>query len=117
MSKKVEQFPFYINYADVDLYCFRMMDAYGYNEEDSKFIKLVDSHWDGNSKWDNKNCNADELLLLLRQCLVDSGFEKEVEEMDKTFAGERKGRGAKNPYIPMHKRWEIDDCARKNIIE
>lgn len=105
MTKKVEQFPFYINYADVDLYCFWLIDEFG---EDAGFIELIDQHYDGDTKWDNKNYNADDLLLLLRQCLVDNGYGKEVDAGDKAFTGERKDRGKKNPYIPMHKRWEMD---------
>ena len=105
MSKKVEQFPFYINYLDVDDYCFWLMDAYG---EDAEFINLIDQHYDGDVKWDKQAYDANVLLLLLRQCLVDNGFEAEVSACDRVFAEERKNRGKKNPYIPMHKRWKMD---------
>ena len=112
MSKNVAQFPFYINYMDVDLYCFWLMDYCG---EDSALAQLIDGknfmdQCDNPQKYKK---NADELLLEIRQCLVDSGFEKEVEACDKTFMEERRERGVKSPYIPMHKRWEQDDEAAK----
>ena len=59
--------------------------------------------------------NADDILLFIRQCLVDHGFEKEVETCDKAFVEKRKGREKKNPYIPMHRRWEMDDAAYRDI--
>ena len=106
MSKKLEHFPFYINYMDIDLYCFWLMDTYG---ENADFVKLIDRHYDGDTKWDNQDYNADDVLLLIRQCLVDNGFEEEVAACDKAFATERADREMVNPYIPMHKRWEMDD--------
>ena len=112
MSKEVKQFPFYINYMDVDSYLFWLMDEYG---EDAAWIDLIDQHHDDDSKWDNQDYNADDLLLIIRQFLVDNGFEEEVDECDRAFAEERKGRGKKNPYIPMHKRWEMDDADFKEM--
>ncbi len=113
---KLEHFPFYINYMDVDLYCFWLIDTFG---DDSAFIQLLDDN-NFSDKCDNPEkykINADELLLEIRQCLVDSGFEKEVTACDKAFAEKRAGRGSKNPYIPMHKRWEMDDAAWKQEYE
>lgn len=109
MNKKVEQFPFYINYMDVDLYCFWLIDMYG---KDSKWISLIDQHYDGDTKWDQKEYNADDLLLLIRQFLVDNGYEQEVDACDNAFAEKRKERGKENPYIPMYKRWEKEDIKR-----
>lgn len=112
MSKKIEHFPFYINYMDIDLYCFWLIDTYG---EDAPFIKVIDENnfmdqCDNPQKYKK---NADVLLLEIRQCLVDSGFEKEVAACDKAFVEERKNRGKENPYIPMHKRWEMDGKKKK----
>ncbi len=109
MSKKLEHFPFYVNYADVDLYCFWLIDNYG---EDAGFIKIIDDNEfiEQNNNPQKYKKNADTILLELRQCLVDNGFEKEVEACDKAFADEsRLKRGMKNPYVPMHKRWEKDN--------
>lgn len=113
MSKKIEGFPFYINYLDVDEYCFWLLDAYG---EDSEIVKIIDAN-DFMDKSDNPQkyrINADELLLEIRQFLIDNGFEKEIAVCDKAFAEERKNRGKKNPYIPMHKRWETDEKTNLN---
>ncbi len=117
MSKKVSQFPFYINYADVDDYCFWIIDVYGYTEG-SRFVKLIDKQFiDKMTNPEKYRINADELLLEIRQCLMDSGFEKEVTACDKAFAEKRADRGSKNLYIPMHKRWEMDDAALKREHE
>lgn len=103
MSTKVKQFPFFINYMDIDSYCFLLVDTYG---EDSDFVDVIDAsglleQCDNPQKYKK---NADELLLEIRQCLVDHGFHAEVEACDKAFASEREKRGKKNPYIPMNKR-------------
>lgn len=108
MSKKISQFPFYINYMDVDSYCFWFLDTYG---EDSEIVKVIDTKFI--RELSNPTKNADVLLLEIRQCLVDNGFEAEVAACDEAFAQERKNRGAKNPYIPMHKRWEMDEKESK----
>ena len=117
MSEKLKHFPFYITYADVDDYCFWVIDVYGY-DEGSGFVRLIDKKFiDKMTNPGKYKLNADELLLEIRQCLVDSGFEKEVTACDKAFAEKRAGRGSKNPYIPMHKRWEMDDAAWKQEYE
>ena len=115
MSKKVSQFPFYINYADVDDYCFWLLDTYG---ENAKCIAFIDDNFEDKCVNPEKyKINADELLLEIRQCLMDSGFEKEGTARDKAFAEKRADRGGKNPYIPMRKRWEMDDAALKREHE
>lgn len=113
MSKKLKQFSFYINYADIDLYCFWLIDTFG---EDAKFIQLIDDNnfmeqCDNPKKYKK---NADELLLEIRQCLVDNGFEKEIAACDEAFAKERANRGRENPYIAMHKRLEMDAETAEN---
>ena len=108
MSKKVSQFQFYITYADVDDYCFWLLDTYG---ENAKCIAFIDDNFEDQCVNPEKyRKNADELLLEIRQCLADSGFEEEVAACDQAFAAERTDRGIVNPYIPMHKRWEMDDA-------
>lgn len=102
---KLKHFPFYINYMDVELYVFWLMDTYG---EDAEFVSLLDDN-NFDSRMTNPDVNADVLLLEIRQFLTDNGFEKEVEACDKAFLDERKNRGKTNPYVPMHKRWEMDD--------
>lgn len=102
---KLEHFPFYVNYADVDDYCFWLLDTYG---DTAKCIALIDDHF--TYRIDNPDVNADVLLLEIRQCLVDNGFKEEVAACDQAFAAERAERGIVNPYIPMHKRWEMDDA-------
>ena len=105
MSKSVKPFDFYVNYMDVDLYCFWLIDTYG---EDAGFIKIIDDsgliEQSDNPQIFKKN--ADLILLEIRQLLVDNGFEEEIAACDKAFSEERKGRGSKNPYIPPSKRDE-----------
>ena len=84
MSKKVEQFAFYISYMDINTYCFWLIDTYG---EDAAFVDVIDKN-DFMDKCDNPQkykINADKLLLEIRQCLVDNGFEEEVNACDKAF--------------------------------
>lgn len=106
MSKKIEQFPFYITYMDVDTYCFWLVDTYG---EDADFIDVIDENnfmgqCDNPKKYRK---NADELLLEIRQCLVDNGFEQEVTACDNAFIEKNgKKRGKKNPYISLSERWK-----------
>lgn len=106
MSKMIKQFPFYITYVDVAEYCFWMVDTYG---EDSQLVKLIDSgkfmeQCDNPQKYKK---NADEILMGIRQCLFDNGFEPEIRACDKAFATERRmKRGNDNPYIPVGERWE-----------
>lgn len=107
MGKNLKHFPFYITYADVDLYCFWLIDTFG---EEAKFIQLID---DNNfmEQCDNPKRykkNADVLLLEIRQCLVNNGFEKEVAAGDEAFCKRNESRGKTNPYVPMHKRLEQD---------
>lgn len=103
--KKPEQFPFYINYMDIDLYLFWLMDNYG---TDAAFVPLLDAEF--GSRIHKPDKNADELLLEIRQFLCDKGFENEVLSCDKAFSEneERKERGKVNPYIPMSKRTESE---------
>ncbi len=103
MAENVTQFPFYINFGDVDDYCFWLLEQYGENAE---CVNLIDERYE--QELTNPTKNADDLLLEIRQCLVDNGFAREIEACDKSFSEERKKREKKNPYIPMHKRWELD---------
>ncbi len=101
---KIKNFPFYINYYDVDQYCFLLIDLFGENAE---CVKLIDDNY--THRIDNPKCNADVLLLEIRQFLADNGFKTEVEACDKQFSNEeRMKRGMKNPYIAMHERWKKD---------
>lgn len=107
MSKKVERFPFYVTYMDVNTYCFWLVDTYG---ENAAFIDVIDKNGfmaqcDDPQKYRK---NADALLLEIRQCLVDNGFGTEVNACDKAFAEKMKSRGKKNPYVPLEERWEKD---------
>ena len=108
MIKKVEQFPFYITYMDIDEYCFWLMNTYG---ENAAFVDVIDRNG-FMDQCDNPQIykkNADVLLLEMRQCLIDNGFEAEVNACDKAFSDEsRIKRGKVNPYIPLNKRWKND---------
>ena len=102
---KVKPFPFFINYMDIDQYLFWMVDKYGENAE---WISKFDQT-DFQQRIDNPvkyKINADELLLSIRQFLVDSGYEKEVKACDKEFSDKRKNRGKENPYVPISERWK-----------
>ncbi len=105
MSKNVRHFPFYITYRDISEYCFWLVDNYG---DQAAFVDVIDKH-KFMEQCDNPQIykkNADALLLELRQCLIDNGFEREVNACDKAFANERREkRGASNPYVPLTERW------------
>lgn len=105
MSKKVEKFPFYITYMDIDTYCHLLADNYAGNVA---LVDVIDSNkfmeqCDNPQKYKK---NADELLLEIRQCLVDNGFETEVSTCDKVFTDENRKRGKVNPYVPLNDRWK-----------
>ena len=103
MSKKVEEFPFYITYADVSAYCSLLADKYAKNValvdviDSNKFVEQCDNP----QKYKK---NADGLLLAIRQCLVDNGFETEVSTCDKVFADGNRNRSKVNPYVPLNER-------------
>lgn len=105
MSKKVEEFPFYITYEDVSAYCSLLADKYAKNValvdviDSNKFVEQCDNP----QKYKK---NADELLLAIRQCLVDNGFETEVSTCDKVFADGNRNRSKVNPYVPLNERWK-----------
>lgn len=110
MSKKASQFPFYINPFDVDDDCFWIIDVYGF-AEGNRFVKLIDKQFiDRINHPEKYKLNADELLLEIRQCLVDNGFEEEVAACDKASAMGKSDRGTVNLCIPTHKRWEMDNA-------
>lgn len=101
---EIEHFPFYVTYADIDLYLDEMLDI---TNENKDIIHRIDSNAD--VFLDNKlKLNADELLLKLRQFLVDNGYSSEVEKVDEVFITENRKRKKKNFYIPMHERWKKD---------
>ncbi len=105
MSKRIEQFPFYIHYGDIDTYCFWLADTYKLRE-DSALIKAIDDsgllEQSDNPQIYRKN--ADTILMELRQYLINHGFEKEVIACDKAFAEERNDRGMENRYSALHRQ-------------
>lgn len=110
MSKKVEQFPFYILYADITDYYFWLIDEYG---EEAAFIDVIDSFVDQVDNPHKYKKNADELLLELRQCLVDHGFEAEVSAGDKAFSERYKHRGKTWTRVSLEERWSKEKLVLK----
>lgn len=103
MNKKIYPFPFFVTYADIDTYCFWLVDAYG---EHSRIVDVIDKN-NFTDKCDNPQKykkNADEILLELRQTLLDAGFEKEVNACDLAFTEKFQSRAKSMRYIPMSKR-------------
>ncbi len=82
---KCKKFPFYTLYADVDDYCFWLLDKYG---EKSKIVALIDNNF--TDAIDHPKMDADDLLLKIRQFLVDNGFKQEVENCDREFVTEER---------------------------
>lgn len=110
MSKKVEQFPFFIVYADIDTYCFWLIDEYG---EGSAFIDVMDIFTDQIDNPHKYKKNADELLLEIRQSLVDHGFEAEVSAGDKAFSERYKHRGKTWTHLSLEERWSKEKLVLK----
>ncbi|MED9822906.1 MAG: hypothetical protein U0J65_12875 [Christensenellales bacterium] len=112
MSKKVEQFPFFIVYADITGYCSLLIDKYG---EEAAFIDVIDRN-DFMDQCNNPHKykkNAAELLLELRQCLVDHGFEAEVSAGDKAFSERYKHRGKTWTHLSLEERWSKEKLVLK----
>lgn len=110
MSKKVEHFPFYILYADIDTYCFWLIDEYG---EGSAFIDVMDIFTDRIDNPHKYKQNAAELLLEIRQSLVDHGFEAEVSAGDKAFSERYKHRGKTWTHLSLDERWSKEKLVLK----